>query len=67
MEQQNTSKPKPQEIPKETYAPLLLAVSVAFICWGLLSTWIISVTGVIGFFIALAEWIKEMLYERTED
>jgi hypothetical protein len=66
MEEQNnnTSKAQPEEIPRGTYMPFLLAVSVLFMGWGLISYWMISVAGIIGFFIALTGWIKEMLYER---
>jgi hypothetical protein len=66
MEEPNikASKAQPEEIPKGTYLPFLLAVSVLFIGWGLISYWMISVAGIIGFFIALTGWIKEMLYER---
>ena len=69
MEEKNdkTSKARPEGIPRGTYIPFLAAVSVLFIGWGLLSNWIISVTGTIGFFIALAQWIKEMIYERESE
>jgi protein-S-isoprenylcysteine O-methyltransferase Ste14 len=67
MEEQNEmTKARPEEIPEATYHPFLLAVSVLFIGWGLISFWVISVAGAIGFFIALAGWIKEMIYDRTE-
>jgi len=68
MEEQKseTSKARPEQIPKPTYTPFLLAVSLLFMGWGLISYWIITVAGVIGFFIALWRWIKEMIYERTE-
>lgn len=68
MEDQDTeTKAQPENIPRGTYMPLFLAVSLLFMGWGLISNWIISVTGAIGFFIALWGWIKEMMYERTED
>jgi len=58
------NKAQPEEIPKGTYMPFLLAVSLLFIGWGLISYWIMCVAGAIGFFIALAGWIKEMMYEQ---
>ena len=61
------SKAKPEEIPKGSYMPFLLAVSLLFMGWGLLTNPIISVAGTIGFFIALGGWIKEMLYERRNE
>lgn len=69
MEEQTrkTSKAQPEEIPKGTYMPFLLAVSLLFMGWGLLTNPIISVAGTTGFFIALAGWIKEMMYERRNE
>lgn len=56
-------KAKPEQMPRPTYMPFLLAVSLAFLGWGLLSTWIISAAGLAGMFIAIYGWIKELLYE----
>lgn len=69
MEEQNSEmeKARPEKIPPGTYMPFFLAVSLLFIGWGLISYWIISVAGVVGFFFALWGWIKEIIYERTED
>lgn len=55
---------KPDTIPRSTYWPFILAVSLLFILWGMISYWILSITGAIGFFIALGGWIKEMIYEQ---
>ena len=59
-------KAKPEILPKPTYMPFVLAISVLFLAWGLLSTWIISVAGAVGIFISIYGWIKAMLYERSE-
>lgn len=59
-------KAKPEILPAPTYMPFVLAVSVLFLAWGLLSTWIISLAGVIGICISVYGWIKTMLYERKE-
>lgn len=56
-------KAKPEVLPKSTYTPFLLAFSITLLGWGLLSTWIISVAGLIGICIALYGWIKELLHE----
>lgn len=60
-------KARPEILPKPTYAPFLLAVSLLFICWGMLSIWIFSVAGLIGAGISLYAWIKELLYERKNE
>ena len=69
MEEQNGKMEKAYrtKIPRGTYMPFFLAVSLLFLVWGLISYWIISIAGLIGFFIALAGWIKEIIYERTHD
>ena len=69
IKQEKTVKVKAtlQNIPAPTYWPFLLAVSLLFLGWGLLTYWMIAVAGVIGFFIALTGWIKDILHERGED
>ncbi len=57
-------KAQPEEMPVETYQPFLLAVCVLFTGWGLISNYLLSLVGLVGFFIVLAKWIKEMMYER---
>lgn len=56
-------KAQPEKLPRPTYMPFFLAVSLMFIGWGLLSTWIIAVAGGIGVCISLMGWIKELLHE----
>ena len=60
-------KAKPELLPEPTYMPFLLALSLLFIGWGLLSTWIISVAGFLGFCVSLYGWIKALLHERTDE
>jgi len=60
-------KAKPEILPKPTYMPFLFAISLLFVGWGLLSTWIIAVAGVIGMFISIYGWIKELLHERPDE
>ncbi len=69
IEEQNKSaaNAKPEKIPQPTYWPLMTAVSLLFLSWGLLTTWIICVAGAIGFFISLAGWIKDLIYERRTE
>lgn len=60
-------KAKPEVLPEPTYMPFLLALSLLFIGWGLLSTWIISVAGFLGFCISLYGWIKALLHEQKDE
>ncbi|MGI8952610.1 MAG: hypothetical protein ACR2FN_13630 [Chitinophagaceae bacterium] len=64
---QENTKAKPKKIPRPTYWPFFTAISLMFFGWGLLTIWIICVAGLIGFFISLAGWIKELLYERRNN
>jgi hypothetical protein len=56
-------KAKPGVLPKPTYMPFLFAFSLLLFGWGLISTWIISVAGVVGMCISIYGWIKELLHE----
>jgi hypothetical protein len=54
---------KPEKLPSPTYYPFFLAIGITFLCWGLLTHWIISIAGVIIIFITLKGWIKAMRHE----
>lgn len=54
---------QPEQMPPPTYWPFILAVSLLFLGWGLLTTWIIAVAGGIGIVVAITGWIKDLLYE----
>jgi hypothetical protein len=56
-------KAKPEALPKPTYWPFFLAMGLAFVFWGLLTTWVILVTGAMIFAIALIGWINILRHE----
>lgn len=60
-------KAKPEILPRPTYLPFLFAFSLLLLGWGLLSTWIISIAGLIGMSISIYGWIKELLHEREDE
>jgi hypothetical protein len=60
-------KARPQVLPEPSYLPFLLALSLLFIGWGMVATWIISVAGAIGFCVAIFGWIKLLLHERADE
>lgn len=60
-------KPMPQKTPEPTFWPISLAMSIIFILWGLISTWIISVVGLILFSISVWGWVKDLLNEQQPD
>lgn len=56
-------KAQPEILPEPTYMPFLLAVSLLFLGWGLLTTWVISLAGVAGMGISIYGWIKDLIHE----
>ncbi len=57
------STPKPKVIPHPTYWPIVMALGITFFAWGALTTFIISILGLILFGIALAGWIGDIRHE----
>ena len=56
-------KAKPEKLPEPAYWPFFLATGVAFIFWGLLTTWVILAAGFLIFIISLTGWINLMRHE----
>lgn len=44
----------------------MLAVSLLFTGWGLLTTWLIFAAGLAGTFISLTGWIKAICHDDTQ-
>jgi hypothetical protein len=56
-------KARPEKLPEPSYWPFFMALGLAFAGWGLLSTWLISVGGLIIFVIAMSRWINRLRHE----
>jgi len=56
-------KAKPEVLPEPTYWPFFLAMGLAFLGWGLLTTWLISLAGFIILIVALTGWINILRHE----
>jgi hypothetical protein len=57
--------PLPTErLPPPTYFPAGLAMGIAFLFWGLITSWVTFVVGLALFIASLAGWITEIRYER---
>jgi hypothetical protein len=57
--------PLPAEhLPRPTYFPAGLAMGIAFLFWGLITSWVIIVVGLALFLASLAGWITEIRYEQ---
>jgi hypothetical protein len=57
----------PKEVPDATYWPFYLAMGIAFAAWGLLTMWLISLTGLIIIIISLVGWINILRHEPAND
>ena len=49
-----------EPLPRPTYFPAGLAMGVAFLFWGLITTWVVLLVGVALFIASLAGWIAEI-------
>lgn len=56
-------KAKPEKLPRPTYWPFFLAMGLAFLFWGLLTTWVILLAGGLIFTVALIGWINQIRHE----
>jgi hypothetical protein len=55
---------KPEVLPSPSYWPLALAFGAALLGFGVLTSYIISVVGLVVFVIAITKWIGELCRER---
>ncbi len=62
-QQEEKVKAKPEELPKPTYWPFYLAMGLTFAGWGLISTWLFSVIGLIIIVVSLYGWINILRHE----
>jgi hypothetical protein len=60
-------KPIPQKTLVPTFWPISLAMSIIFILWGIISTWVISMVGLILFGISVRGWVMDLLNEQQPD
>jgi hypothetical protein len=56
--------PRVQIIPRATYSPAVMALAIVCLLWGLLTSYLISLLGVVLLVVSLAGWIGELRHER---
>lgn len=56
--------PRSQITPRATYSPAVTALAIVCLLWGLLTSYLISLLGVILLAVSLAGWIGELRHER---
>jgi hypothetical protein len=61
------NEPQPAKLPEPTAWPAAVALAVALILWGFISSFIISGVGVALFAASLAGWIGEIRHERSQE
>src|SRR5690242_15386856 len=52
-----------EHLPEPTYWPAVMAFGITLLVWGIVTTWIITVVGVVIFALALVNWIGELLHD----
>jgi hypothetical protein len=53
-----------EHLPRPTYFPAGLAMGIAFLFWGLITSLVTFLVGLALFIASLAGWIAEIRYER---
>jgi hypothetical protein len=56
-------KAEPEEMPEPTIWPFAMAFGLLFIFWGFLTSYVLSLAGLIIIGFALAGWIQTLLHE----
>ena len=52
--------PRPQPIPRPTYMPITVAIGGTCILWGFLTSFIVSIVGLIFFVFGIIAWSGEL-------
>jgi heme a synthase len=52
-------KPLPERLPQPSYAPAVMAVGLTCVLWGVVTSWIVSVVGLVVTGVAAALWIGD--------
>ncbi len=55
--------PRPEELPAPTYWPIVMALGIMMLAWGVVTSVIISGVGLLLFGLALVGWIGELRHE----
>lgn len=55
------SKPKPESLPRPTYAPAFVALGIMFFALGLVTRWYIAASGGVVTALGFWGWIKELI------
>lgn len=57
------SKPQGAHIPEPTYMPVVMAIGIICMLWGIVTTYLITLVGLVLFVISIWGWIGELRHE----
>jgi hypothetical protein len=57
---------QPEKLPEPCIWPATLALGIAFLVWGLVTSLIITGVGILLFAVAMAGWIRDIRHERAK-
>ncbi len=57
------SKPQGVHIPEPTYMPAVLALGIVCMLWGIVTTYLITLVGLVLFVVGILGWIGELRHE----
>jgi hypothetical protein len=63
MTNDDWNEPKPAVIPRPTYFPAAMAFGLTFLLWGLVTSPVLLLVGLLVVVVSLAGWIGEMRHE----
>ncbi len=56
--------PKPLKLPPPTIWPIALALAVVAMAWGAVTSYVITLFGLLGFIVSIIGWIGELRHDR---
>ena len=59
-------RPLPEELPEPTPWPAALALGSCLLAWGVVTSWILSLVGLLLFVVGVAGWMGRMRHEHVE-
>lgn len=57
--------PLPEKLPKPSVWPMVVAFGSCLLAWGIVTSWIISVVGLVAFITGITGWVMDMRNEQS--
>lgn len=65
-DEQEWCRPLPEVLPRPTYSPAIFGLGMSLVFFGLVTSWVVSLAGLLLCFVGGADWIGELRNERVE-